>query len=327
MLARLEMVDVGGPLRVSHPLGLSGSARAVAEHHRRTLIEKRPLAVLGLVADQVLVGDRTGQGITCLVAQNHPGLDSLELVGERSNEGNQVGIDEDHLVLGVVDDVNDLVGKKPQIDRVTHAPGVGGRPVQLMMSLVVPGKRADGIPNLQTQGVHCRGKLPHSNVGGSIGRSRDRPVRLDRNDLLIRVDPHRMVVKSGHQEREVVLHMWHQLSPMSLFFLGFALYVGQVSLVVERRVSRREKPRGSLGRSLNPLGVLYPVCRPAGDRTSLGLRRWPKPAAVRSEDRSPRFREVCKPFGLLAVSSFDDPEGSPLGLPTARCLGFPLASG
>ena len=92
-------------------------------------------------------------------------------------------------------------------------------------------------------------------------------------------------------------------------------------------MSRREKPRGSLGRSLNPLGVLYPVCRPAGDRTSLGLRRWPKPAAVRSEDRSPRFREVCKPFGLLAVSSFDDPEGSPLGLPTARCLRFPFGFG
>lgn len=48
---------------------------------------------------------------------------------------------------------------------------------------------------------------------------------------------------------------------------------------------------------------------------------------MRSEDRSPRFREVCKPFGLLAVIPFDDPEGSPLGLPTARCLRFPFGFG
>jgi hypothetical protein len=49
--------------------------------------------------------------------------------------------------------------------------------------------------------------------------------------------------------------------------------------------------------------------------------------AVRSEDRSPRFRGVCRPFGLLAVNPLDDPEGSPLGLPATRCLRFPFGSG
>ena len=111
--------------------------------------------------------------------------------------------------------------------------------------------------------------------------------------------------------------------------------MGLGPMPVQTRETPREpwpKPqpsRGSLSRSLSGRGPDSVRVSPLAETSGCAVRRPrcdPK-TTVRSEDRSPRFRGVCRPFGLLAVSPLDDPEGSPLGLPTARCLRFPFGFG
>lgn len=51
-------------------------------------------------------------------------------------------------------------------------------------------------------------------------------------------------------------------------------------------------PEGALTEA-STLSGFSPVRRPAGDRTSFELRSWPKPAAVRSEDRLPVAEECA----------------------------------
>ncbi len=174
--------------------------------------------MLGLVGDQILVGDRAGNCIGCLRAHHDKGLDGFEPVGNWRHQRGQVGVDEEGLVPGVVHDVCDLVGEQAEIDRVTDAPGVGGGPVDLVVPLVVPGERADGIADLQSESVERAGQLADAGVGRRVCRPGDRLVRLDRDDLLIGMYPHRVVIEGGHQQREVILHVWHHSPPISFDF-------------------------------------------------------------------------------------------------------------
>src|SRR5690606_20760729 len=82
-----------------------------------------------------------------------------------------------------------------------------------------------------------------------------------------------------------------------------------------RKPSGREEPRGSLSRSLNPLGALVRRCR-AGDPTPSGTPlaeavggavRRPHPLPFPGR-KSSRFQEDCGPCGPLVGDTFDDPE-------------------
>ena len=48
-------------------------------------------------------------------------------------------------ILGVVDDVGDLVGEQARIDGVTDRADAGDAVVQLEMAVVVPGERRDAL--------------------------------------------------------------------------------------------------------------------------------------------------------------------------------------
>ncbi len=78
-------------------------------------------------------------------AHDHDGGDGLELVDERCDQGDEVGVHEQRLVTGVIDDVDDLVGEEPDVDGVAHPPAVRRGPIQLVMTVVVPGERAHRV--------------------------------------------------------------------------------------------------------------------------------------------------------------------------------------
>ncbi len=127
--------------------------------------------MLLLIGEEILIRDGAGKLITRLVAHDDPMLYGFELVGQGSDQGHQIGIDEYHLVAGVVDYVGNLVSKESDVHRVANPARIGGCPVELMMTLVVPGKCRYGIANLQSQRVESRCELSHPGVGRSVGRS------------------------------------------------------------------------------------------------------------------------------------------------------------
>ena len=66
--------------------------------------------------------------------------DGLELVDERPEQADQRPVDEDHLVLGVVDDVDELLGEQPDVQRVQHPAGARDGEVELEVAGRVPGE-------------------------------------------------------------------------------------------------------------------------------------------------------------------------------------------
>ena len=67
--------------------------------------------------------------------------DPLERRQQRREQAEQRAVDEDHLVVGVVDDVGELLGEQPDVQRVQHAPGARRGEVQLEVAGRVPRER------------------------------------------------------------------------------------------------------------------------------------------------------------------------------------------
>ena len=65
----------------------------------------------------------------------------LERRQQRRQQAEQRAVDEDHLVVGVVDDVRQLLGEQPDVQRVQHTPGARRGEVQLEVAGGVPGER------------------------------------------------------------------------------------------------------------------------------------------------------------------------------------------
>jgi hypothetical protein len=130
-------VGVGDALRVAR-----GAAR-VAHGRRPVLVVD--CEVHGVCArQQLLVVDdaRVVGDLACAVVHDHDPLDGLEAVHARPEELHQRAVDEDDLVLGVVDDVVELLGEEPDVERVQDAPAARRREVELEVARGVPGEGA-----------------------------------------------------------------------------------------------------------------------------------------------------------------------------------------
>ena len=55
--------------------------------------------------------------------------------------------------MSMIDDVGHLIGEKTDVDGVTHSARIGGCPIELVVSLVVPCKSADSGPGVQPKCV------------------------------------------------------------------------------------------------------------------------------------------------------------------------------
>ena len=72
--------------------------------------------------------------------------------------GAVVAVDEDHAVLRVVDDVDDLLGEQADVQRVQDGAVGRHREVQLEVALVVPGERGNPLALLHAQAADELGK-------------------------------------------------------------------------------------------------------------------------------------------------------------------------
>ena len=72
-------------------------------------------------------------------------LDGGQLMADLGQQRAIEAIDDDHLVLGVVDHVGQLLGEQPDVEGVQHRAHAGHGQVGLEVMLVVPSKRSDPI--------------------------------------------------------------------------------------------------------------------------------------------------------------------------------------
>ena len=148
-----QRVQPGRPVAVDHALGVAGGATRVAHGGRVTLVDLGPVEGVRLAGDQVVVQHDLlaggAEGVEVRrggVGTGHQdvgdGLELRQLLGEQRDER---VVDDDDAVLGVVGDVDELVGEEPDVERVEHRSHRRDREVGLEVLGVVPHEGRDPL--------------------------------------------------------------------------------------------------------------------------------------------------------------------------------------
>ncbi len=215
MLQRDQRVQEVGAVRVEHALRVAGRAGGVAETGRRLLVEPAPFAVFAVLLDQGLETERAVQadaGHVALVGHHDHRLDALH-VGAPFDDGRQEGkVGEEDLILGVADDVAELVGEQPRVQRVAHRADPHDRVPGLHVAAGVPGQRRDPVAGLHAQPLERVGESlgPRADVG--VGGADDRSFDRTGDDLTPAVPVGGVVEQFVQRQRPVLHQAQHQLS-------------------------------------------------------------------------------------------------------------------
>ena len=135
-------------MAVQHALRITCCSGCVTECAGTVFIDIGPIELIALPFHQCFVAvhilDRC---LRHVLGRSHddPSLHAGALWRNFFDERPEVWIQEYVLVLGVIDDVDNLLGKQSRINRVTNIAGAGARVIGLEMPIVVPSQRCDAI--------------------------------------------------------------------------------------------------------------------------------------------------------------------------------------
>jgi len=124
------------------------------ERRGRILVELGPVVMLWLTRDQGLITMDVGKGRLghpILGGHDHDALDLGQLLRQALEQGHEVRIDEQEPVLGMVHDVDQLIGEQAGIDGVQDHAGAGGGVINLQMTMRVPADGPDPIAGLRAE--------------------------------------------------------------------------------------------------------------------------------------------------------------------------------
>jgi len=208
----------GGTVRIEHTLGMAGGARGVAQRRGGVLVETRPRVAVALRLDEFLVAQQPGQielGHVRAIGQHHVVLHRFQLRREFLHQRAEAQVEKQHLVLGVIDDVADLLGRKPRVDRVQHHARAGHAVVELQMAPGVPRQGGDGRVAAELQRGERVGDLARPpGHAGPVG-AMHRPLHAAADDLDPRMERFGMLDQRGDQQRPVLHQAKHGRAPVS----------------------------------------------------------------------------------------------------------------
>ena len=147
-----QRMQHGRAVVVEGTLGIAGRAGGVAEAAGRGLVEHRPVVLGGVCRDQALVAPDLDAGLrqagrrqVGIVGEDEDALEAPELRREALEQRQEHRVGEQIAVLGVIDDVGDLVREQARVDRVADRADARDAVVELEMAMVVPGKGRDPV--------------------------------------------------------------------------------------------------------------------------------------------------------------------------------------
>jgi hypothetical protein len=123
-------------MAIERPFRLSRGARGVAERGGAPLIEFGPLEIPVLGLCQLLVGGecrQSSQRLGIVPGQQNDAAVFGELRCQPLDQRNEGAIDEKKPVLGMVDDVDDLLVEQPRIDRMANGSDARDTVIELEM--------------------------------------------------------------------------------------------------------------------------------------------------------------------------------------------------
>ena len=130
-------------------------------------------------------------------------LDRLERVGEPLQQRYEGEVDEDVRILGVVDDVDELLGEQARIDGVQDGAHARHAVVELEMPVAVPRHGADAIARVDAERGERVGDPLRARLGVTIGVAVNRSFDRARHDLGVAVIQRRVIDDRRDQQRPV----------------------------------------------------------------------------------------------------------------------------
>ncbi len=197
--AHRHRVQVRRAVAVDDSLGVAGGAGGVAHGRGVALVDLGPVEGRLGGREQLLVevhllaarAQRVEVGRGGLGAGDHDVLDRGHLLQPGRQQPDERVVDDHHVVLGVVGDVDQLLGEEPDVEGVQHRAHRGHREVGLEVLDVVPLEGRHPLVAVDPQPAQRRGQprgaLAEIGVGAGAaavgGRGHDLAVGVHRDDV------------------------------------------------------------------------------------------------------------------------------------------------
>ena len=139
-------------------------------------------------------------------------LHGLEVLPYAFDDRQQVKVDEEDLVLGVVGDIGDMLGREARVEGVQHGADAGDAEVELEMAIGVPGDGADAVAELDAQPLQRLGQLLGALLGIAVAVAVHRAFDRARDDLDVGMVSGGEVDDLRDQQRAVLHQAEHVVS-------------------------------------------------------------------------------------------------------------------
>ena len=106
-------------------------------------------------------------------------------------------------VVGVIDDVDDLFARQPDVDRVQDRPDRRHGEIELEVPMMVPGKRGDAIAGLDAQSLEHVHQPVNAAVELAVIAAMQAAVAIAADDLFVGEELGGPAQDAGDQERPV----------------------------------------------------------------------------------------------------------------------------
>ena len=191
-------------MRVDGALGVTGGAGRVAHAGGVGLLERGPRLHRLRARQQLFVVERPRWDLgTGRVLHDDDVLDGLQLLADRLERRPARGIDDEHPVGRVIDDVGDVLRGEPDVHGVQDRAHQRGREVGLEMAVGVPGERADAVALADAERLEGTGQPGRALGEVRVGGPHEAHTRDPRRQRLLREQAARPLEEVPDGERVV----------------------------------------------------------------------------------------------------------------------------
>ena len=194
-----------------HALGVAGGPAGVAERARGPLVELGPPIARVARLDQLLVAQGVGQlrGHVRAVGHHDDVAERRPIPGELCDQRREGQVAKQRAVLGVVDDVGDLLGEQPRVDGVANSAHRRDAEIKLQVPVVVPRDRRDAVALADPQVGQRAGEPPRPGVELAVAVAVNRSLGGPRDDLALGVVARGEVEQRGDEQRAILHQAEH----------------------------------------------------------------------------------------------------------------------